>query len=453
MVDGLNVAASFNGGGVSTFIYDVANTEEMQVSVSGSLGEAENGGPQVNLVPKSGGNTFNGSFFYQGAGGWSSGDNLTDTLRRPVAEGGSGLTLPAKVISSWDANGSGGGPIKRDKLWFYGNLRKYSTLAPGAGRLRQPQRRRRDEVAVREGSEHRGAERGRQGDRIVPAHQPADGAQPRVVFPRASAPLLGLDAHAERRGLPDARRQLGRDREHHHGAGDVPRLPRFSLQRHAGDLDVAGDEPPAARGGLFALPVPVGRFRHRPAGQLQQPDSGDRTVDDVRTGELQLSRAVRSAGRCLRGQRREPDQLARDRLVRDRRPQHEGRLSGLVSEVAAGARRQPDAAAVPVQQRHPERLQLLHLAALGAERSHRNRLAVRAGSVDEKPAHAAGRAALRPRLELCSRRTQRDDADVAVQCHTRSPSPGRSASPATTTSRLAWAPPTTCSATARPRSR
>jgi hypothetical protein len=133
MLDGLNVAASFNGGGVSTFIYDVANTEEMQVSVSGSLGEAENGGPQVNLVPKSGGNRFNGSFFYQGAGDWSSGDNLTDTLRKPVAEGGSGLTAPAKVISSWDANGSGGGPIKRDKLWFYGNLRKYSTLRPVPG--------------------------------------------------------------------------------------------------------------------------------------------------------------------------------------------------------------------------------------------------------------------------------------------------------------------------------
>jgi hypothetical protein len=130
MIDGLNVAASFNGGGVSTFIYDVANTEEMQVSVSGSLGEAENGGPQVNLVPKSGGNKFNGSVFYSGAGGWSSGDNLNDTLRKPVAEGGSGLTLPASVISSWDANGAGGGPIKRDRLWFYGNLRKYSTIRP-----------------------------------------------------------------------------------------------------------------------------------------------------------------------------------------------------------------------------------------------------------------------------------------------------------------------------------
>jgi hypothetical protein len=124
MINGLNTAAAFNGGGVSTFIYDVANTEEMQVLVSGALGEAENGGPQMNLIPKSGGNRFSGSGFYAGAGDWSSGNNLNDTLR------GYGLTVPASVISAWDANGSGGGPIKRDRLWFFLNLRKYSSLAP-----------------------------------------------------------------------------------------------------------------------------------------------------------------------------------------------------------------------------------------------------------------------------------------------------------------------------------
>ena len=42
-IDGLPVAASFNGGGVSTFTYDVANAAEMQVLVSGGLGEAEAG--------------------------------------------------------------------------------------------------------------------------------------------------------------------------------------------------------------------------------------------------------------------------------------------------------------------------------------------------------------------------------------------------------------------------
>jgi hypothetical protein len=127
MIDGLPVAASFNGGGVSTFIYDTPNAEEMQVLVSGALGEAENGGPQVNLVPKAGGNTFKASAFYQDAGSWSTGNNLNPTL---IADG---LTLPAGVISSWDASGSGGGPLKHDKLWFFANVRKYSTIAPVPG--------------------------------------------------------------------------------------------------------------------------------------------------------------------------------------------------------------------------------------------------------------------------------------------------------------------------------
>jgi hypothetical protein len=126
MIDGLPVAASFNGGGVSTFIYDTPNAEEMQVLVSGALGEAENGGPQVNLVPKTGGNTFKGTGFYSGAGTWSTGNNLN---------GGNcpTCTTPAGVISSWDVSGSGGGPIKRDRLWFFANVRKYQTINPVPG--------------------------------------------------------------------------------------------------------------------------------------------------------------------------------------------------------------------------------------------------------------------------------------------------------------------------------
>ena len=127
LIDGLPVAASFNGGGVSTFIYDTSNSDEVQVSVSGNLGEAENGGPQVNLVPKSGGNTFKGSAFLSDAGKWSTGNNLNDTLISY------GLTQPAGVISSWDVSGAGGGPIKRDRLWFFVNARKYQTLAPVPG--------------------------------------------------------------------------------------------------------------------------------------------------------------------------------------------------------------------------------------------------------------------------------------------------------------------------------
>jgi hypothetical protein len=118
-IDGLPVAASFNGGGVSTFTYDVANAAEMQVLVSGGLGESEAGGPSINLVPQSGGNSFRGTGFYSGAGEWSAADNIDDRLRSV------GITQPPALIKLWDVSGTYSGPIKRDRLWFFGNVRNY----------------------------------------------------------------------------------------------------------------------------------------------------------------------------------------------------------------------------------------------------------------------------------------------------------------------------------------
>ena len=61
MTNGLTVAAPFGGGGVSDVTYDTANAAEMQVLISGGLGEAETGGPSINIVPKSGGNIVPGA--------------------------------------------------------------------------------------------------------------------------------------------------------------------------------------------------------------------------------------------------------------------------------------------------------------------------------------------------------------------------------------------------------
>ena len=119
-IDGMPVAASFNGGGVSTFTYDIANAVEMQVLVSGGLGEAENGEPRINLVPQSGGNTFRGQGFYSGAGGWSASNNITPALQA------ANITAPPTIIRLWDVSGAASGPVLRDKLWFFGNVRQYA---------------------------------------------------------------------------------------------------------------------------------------------------------------------------------------------------------------------------------------------------------------------------------------------------------------------------------------
>src|SRR4051812_16379659 len=126
-LDGLNVGAAFNGGGVSGNAYDVANAREMQISISGNLGEAETGGPILNIVPETGGNQFKGTFFGTGAGKWAQGNNVDAALQAQ------GVASAAGLIKLWDISGAMGGPIKRDKLWFFANVRDFGnhTDVPG----------------------------------------------------------------------------------------------------------------------------------------------------------------------------------------------------------------------------------------------------------------------------------------------------------------------------------
>ena len=123
MTNGLTVAAPFGGGGVSDVTYDIANAEEMQVLISGGLGEAETGGPSINIVPKSGGNQFRGLGFYSTSGDWAVSNNIDARLQTL------GITQPPTLRKNWDSNGSIGGPILRDRLWFFANVRNWGNAA------------------------------------------------------------------------------------------------------------------------------------------------------------------------------------------------------------------------------------------------------------------------------------------------------------------------------------
>jgi hypothetical protein len=120
-IDGMNVGSSFNGGGVAGFGYPIGEASEIQVTIAGGLGETDRGGPAFNLVPKTGGNKFSGTGFLSLAGKWSQGNNLNDTLRSY------GLTDVPALIKNWDTNFALGGPVFKDRLWFYNNVRSYGT--------------------------------------------------------------------------------------------------------------------------------------------------------------------------------------------------------------------------------------------------------------------------------------------------------------------------------------
>jgi hypothetical protein len=130
-INGMTIAAPFNGGGVSTYILDSNNSDEISVTVAGGLGESDIGGPVMNLVPRSGGNSFRGQAFVNNAGDWSRGDNLNAELKAPPP--GPNLSETPGIINAYDASVSYGGPILRDRLWFFGTYRSLETAAAVPG--------------------------------------------------------------------------------------------------------------------------------------------------------------------------------------------------------------------------------------------------------------------------------------------------------------------------------
>jgi len=110
LLDGMQ----FNGEGQGRgFYFNPAAAQEASVQLGGQTAEFETGGFQANMIPKDGGNLFSGLFSTNYAGKGLVSDNLTQELRDR------GLTQVNKAQRTYDANLAIGGPIFRDKLWFF----------------------------------------------------------------------------------------------------------------------------------------------------------------------------------------------------------------------------------------------------------------------------------------------------------------------------------------------
>jgi hypothetical protein len=120
-INGFPLTAA-RSGGFSSYVYDTVNADEIAITVGGGLGESDIGGPVMNIIPRSGGNSFNGNAFYSNAGEWSSGNNLTSEIQAQNPN----LRENPGVLKNYDWSVSYGGPIKKDRLWFFGNYRDLS---------------------------------------------------------------------------------------------------------------------------------------------------------------------------------------------------------------------------------------------------------------------------------------------------------------------------------------
>ncbi len=129
-IDGMRFGNnSGDGGGVNKIYFtNVAAIQETTLETAGMSAEADTGGVQVNYVPKEGGNAFKYYLAGNFANGAMQSANLNDEHKAR------GLTTASSIDKIYDLGGGIGGPIKRDKIWFYTAHRMWGTqeFQPGA---------------------------------------------------------------------------------------------------------------------------------------------------------------------------------------------------------------------------------------------------------------------------------------------------------------------------------
>ncbi len=119
-IDGFNMKP-LEADGAWTMYHDVGMFEEIAYETTGSTAGISGSGVGMKLVPKEGGNILKGQVFLSYVpGGWGS-NNVTSELTAR------GLRAGARIHRTFDFNPNAGGPILRDRLWFFGSFRYWGS--------------------------------------------------------------------------------------------------------------------------------------------------------------------------------------------------------------------------------------------------------------------------------------------------------------------------------------
>ena len=117
IVDGMSQVMGGMTNGV--FVFNQLTFQEVVVETSGVGADRETGGMQLNIIQRDGGNEFSGGLAYSYTGPSLESDNITDEL---VARNLRAATVGG-LKKYYDFTLSLGGPIERDRLWFFGSGR------------------------------------------------------------------------------------------------------------------------------------------------------------------------------------------------------------------------------------------------------------------------------------------------------------------------------------------
>ncbi|MBI2186464.1 MAG: carboxypeptidase regulatory-like domain-containing protein [Acidobacteria bacterium] len=123
--DGMNSTVTNLTQGV--VVYNQLTFQEVVVETGGISAERDSGGAQVNIVQRDGGNTFSGALEFFASGPSLESSNIGDALRAR------GASNTGALKRFYDTGGALGGPIVRNRLWFFGAVRTGVTQQFQAG--------------------------------------------------------------------------------------------------------------------------------------------------------------------------------------------------------------------------------------------------------------------------------------------------------------------------------
>ena len=121
LIEGINTTEGTGGAG---FYFDYSSLEEVFLGTTGQTAEMPNPGVQSQFIAKSGGNQFTGEAYLDWYNNSIQGSNLPDNYITPTAQGGLGIRKGSNEMDHYfDTALNTGGPIKKDKLWWFGTYR------------------------------------------------------------------------------------------------------------------------------------------------------------------------------------------------------------------------------------------------------------------------------------------------------------------------------------------
>jgi len=121
LIDGMRIGNMYLASNLTNMSLSPLLFDEVNVQLSGQIAETGTNGVIMNAIPRSGGNRFSGSFLANGSGPSLQSSNITPNLQ---SRGVAGASTTLKKL--YDLNGAIGGPIKKDKLWFYATSRYFT---------------------------------------------------------------------------------------------------------------------------------------------------------------------------------------------------------------------------------------------------------------------------------------------------------------------------------------